>query len=101
MTVRPPLPARILIPVANPMTAEELIRLGAAMLDQRAGEQAEQRNWQQLRGEDQPDAERSLPELACRGPRKGQPGDHRPEDRHALTDHEDAQIAMTPCDRNR
>jgi nucleotide-binding universal stress UspA family protein len=38
MTVRPPLPARILIPVANPMTAEELIRLGAAMLDERAGE---------------------------------------------------------------
>ena len=35
---RPPLPARILIPVANPMTAEELIRLGAAMLDKRAGE---------------------------------------------------------------
>src|SRR6478735_6817901 len=33
-----PLPARILIPVANPMTAEELIRLGAAMLDRRAGE---------------------------------------------------------------
>jgi len=38
MTPRSPLPARILIPVANPMTAEELIRLGAAMLDQRAGE---------------------------------------------------------------
>ncbi len=33
-----PLPARILIPVANPLTAEELIRLGAAMLDRRAGE---------------------------------------------------------------
>ena len=32
------LPARILIPVANPGTAEELIRLGAAMLDPRAGE---------------------------------------------------------------
>ena len=31
-------PARILIPVANPGTAEELIRLGAAMLDPRAGE---------------------------------------------------------------
>ena len=31
-------PARILIPVANPMTAEELIRLGAAMLDPRDGE---------------------------------------------------------------
>jgi nucleotide-binding universal stress UspA family protein len=35
---RAPLPARILIPVANPGTAEELIRLGAAMLDPRAGE---------------------------------------------------------------
>ncbi|MGH2477333.1 MAG: universal stress protein, partial [Candidatus Limnocylindrales bacterium] len=33
-----PLPSRILIPVANPSTAEELIRLGAAMLDPRAGE---------------------------------------------------------------
>ena len=31
-------PARILIPVANPRTAEELIRLGAAMLDPRTGE---------------------------------------------------------------
>ena len=38
MTARSPLPARILIPVANPGTAEELIRLGAAMLDPRAGE---------------------------------------------------------------
>ena len=38
LMARPPLPARILIPVANPMTAEELIRLGAAMLDRRAGE---------------------------------------------------------------
>ena len=38
MTSRPPLPARILIPVANPMTAEELIRLGAAMLDRKHGE---------------------------------------------------------------
>ena len=38
MTLRSPLPTRILIPVANPMTAEELIRLGAAMLDERAGE---------------------------------------------------------------
>jgi nucleotide-binding universal stress UspA family protein len=36
--VRGPLPARILIPVANPATAEELIRLGAALLDPRAGE---------------------------------------------------------------
>jgi glucosyl-3-phosphoglycerate synthase len=35
---RGPLPARILIPVANPATAEELIRLGAALLDPRAGE---------------------------------------------------------------
>jgi len=35
---RSPLPARILIPVANPGTAEELIRLGAAMLDPRHGE---------------------------------------------------------------
>ncbi|MFP5343737.1 MAG: universal stress protein, partial [Candidatus Limnocylindria bacterium] len=33
-----PLPGRILIPVANPATAEELIRLGAAMLDPRARE---------------------------------------------------------------
>ena len=38
MTARSPLPARILIPVANPATAEELIRLGAALLDPRAGE---------------------------------------------------------------
>jgi glucosyl-3-phosphoglycerate synthase len=38
MTGRPPLPARILIPVANPATAEELIRLGADLLDPRAGE---------------------------------------------------------------
>jgi glucosyl-3-phosphoglycerate synthase len=38
MTSRPPLPVRILIPVANPMTAEELIRLGAAMLDRKHGE---------------------------------------------------------------
>jgi glucosyl-3-phosphoglycerate synthase len=34
---RAPLPARILIPVANPGTAEELIRIGAALLDQRSG----------------------------------------------------------------
>ncbi len=33
-----PLPARILIPVANPLTAEELIRIGADLLDPRAGE---------------------------------------------------------------
>jgi nucleotide-binding universal stress UspA family protein len=32
-----PLPARILIPVANPATAEELIHLGAAMLEPRTG----------------------------------------------------------------
>ncbi|MBA3235968.1 MAG: universal stress protein, partial [Chloroflexi bacterium] len=37
MIEKAPLPARILIPVANPMTAEELITLGAAMLDPRAG----------------------------------------------------------------
>src|ERR1051325_7686295 len=37
-TARGPLPARILIPVANPATAEELIRLGAALLDPHAGE---------------------------------------------------------------
>ncbi len=33
-----PLPARVLIPVANPMTAEELVRLGAAILAPRNGE---------------------------------------------------------------
>lgn len=33
-----PLPARILIPVANPLTAEELVRIGAALADPRAGE---------------------------------------------------------------
>jgi nucleotide-binding universal stress UspA family protein len=33
-----PLPARILIPVANPTTAEELVRLGAALADERTGE---------------------------------------------------------------
>jgi nucleotide-binding universal stress UspA family protein len=38
MTPRPPLPGRILIPVANPATAEELIRIGAALLDPRDGE---------------------------------------------------------------
>jgi nucleotide-binding universal stress UspA family protein len=37
VTARSPLPARILIPVANPLTAEELVRLGGAMLDPRAG----------------------------------------------------------------
>ena len=35
---RTPLPVRILIPVANPLTAEELVRLGAAILDKRSGE---------------------------------------------------------------
>ena len=38
MSARSPLPARILIPVANPMTAEELIRLGAGLLEPRTGE---------------------------------------------------------------
>ena len=38
MTAKSPLPGRILIPVANPGTAEELIRLGAAMLDPKHGE---------------------------------------------------------------
>ena len=38
MSPRGPLPARILIPVANPATAEELIRLGADLLDPRSGE---------------------------------------------------------------
>ncbi len=38
MTGRAPLPARVLIPVANPATAEELIRLGADLLEPRAGE---------------------------------------------------------------
>ena len=34
---RVPLPSRILIPVANPATAEELVRLGAALLDRTNG----------------------------------------------------------------
>lgn len=38
MTARSPLPDRILIPVANPATAEELVKLGAALLDPRGGE---------------------------------------------------------------
>jgi len=38
VTPRPPLPGRILIPVANPATAEELIRIGAALMDPRSGE---------------------------------------------------------------
>jgi nucleotide-binding universal stress UspA family protein len=33
-----PLPARIVIPVANPATAEELVRLGGDLLDPRTGE---------------------------------------------------------------
>ncbi|MFL5680774.1 MAG: universal stress protein, partial [Chloroflexota bacterium] len=37
MSAKSPLPARILIPVANPMTAEELIRLGGALLEPRGG----------------------------------------------------------------
>jgi nucleotide-binding universal stress UspA family protein len=32
-----PLPARVLIPVANPLTAEELVRIGAALLDRKTG----------------------------------------------------------------
>ncbi len=32
-----PLPSRILIPVANPLTAEELVRIGAALLERRKG----------------------------------------------------------------
>jgi len=38
VTGRSPLPSRILIPVANPMTAEELIRLGSALLEKRTGQ---------------------------------------------------------------
>ncbi len=38
MTARSPLPGRILIPVANPGTAEELIRIGAAILEPHGGE---------------------------------------------------------------
>jgi glucosyl-3-phosphoglycerate synthase len=33
-----PLPSRVVIPVANPMTAEELIRIGASLMDERTGE---------------------------------------------------------------
>jgi glucosyl-3-phosphoglycerate synthase len=33
-----PLPNRILIPVANPLTAEELIRIGSSLLEERTGE---------------------------------------------------------------
>jgi glucosyl-3-phosphoglycerate synthase len=38
MVTSQPLPARIVIPVANPATAEELIRLGADLLESRGGE---------------------------------------------------------------
>ena len=38
MSRNSPLPARILIPVANPLTAEELIKLGSAILDKKNGE---------------------------------------------------------------
>jgi nucleotide-binding universal stress UspA family protein len=34
---RSSMPSRILIPVANPLTAEELVRLGAALLDPKGG----------------------------------------------------------------
>ena len=33
-----PLPTRVLIPVANPLTAEELVRIGASLLEPGAGE---------------------------------------------------------------
>jgi glucosyl-3-phosphoglycerate synthase len=33
-----PLPSRIMIPVANPLTAEELVRIGASLLEPRTGE---------------------------------------------------------------
>jgi nucleotide-binding universal stress UspA family protein len=38
VTPRAPLPARILIPVANPATAEDLVRIGAEIMDPRTGE---------------------------------------------------------------
>ena len=38
MSPRAPLPARILIPVANPATAEDLVRIGADLMDPRTGE---------------------------------------------------------------
>ena len=38
MSPRAPLPARILIPVANPATAEDLVRIGAEIMDPRTGE---------------------------------------------------------------
>jgi glucosyl-3-phosphoglycerate synthase len=33
-----PLPSHVLIPVANPLTAEELVRIGASLMDPRTGE---------------------------------------------------------------
>ncbi len=38
MTTRSPLPVHVLIPVANPATAEELVRIGASLADRRSGE---------------------------------------------------------------
>ncbi len=38
MSPRAPLPSRILIPVANPATAEDLVCIGADLLDPRSGE---------------------------------------------------------------
>ena len=38
MNTGQPLPARVLIPVANPLTAEELIRIGASLMEPRTGE---------------------------------------------------------------
>lgn len=38
MSATIPLPSRIVIPVANPLTAEELIRIGASLLEPRTGE---------------------------------------------------------------
>ncbi len=38
MSPRAPLPARILIPVANPATAADLVRIGADLMDPRTGE---------------------------------------------------------------
>jgi nucleotide-binding universal stress UspA family protein len=38
MTSRTPLPSRVLIPVANPATAGELVRLGSDILEPRTGE---------------------------------------------------------------
>ncbi|HEY7590582.1 MAG TPA: glucosyl-3-phosphoglycerate synthase [Candidatus Limnocylindrales bacterium] len=38
MSPHSPLPSRILIPVANPLTAEELVRLGGSLLESRTGQ---------------------------------------------------------------